>query len=341
MKKLVFMALVLLLALSVLTVSALAEEKDSGGAIGYISFLNLSEEQIMARREGERPAFKYLEEHGVLESAEQGIPRTHMIPYDSLDAMLMGLLSGEVDEIEIPDCTARYLCAVNDRVKQAIFFHPEKADEFSQDLINRLGSGYSFMMLEENSGLRDQFDQAVEAMMADGTLEELVRVHITEAARSGKPEAVNFEAFDGEPIRVAVTGSLPPMDYVAEDGSFAGFNTAILAEIGKRLEKNIELVQTDSVGRALSLAQGKVDVVFWTRGVSEAEARNVTPSMSKEESEAFRQEEQAKYTEEEFAILSAMHDSTRSGEHRLRDMPEGTITTAPYYSDMNVLVILK
>ena len=118
MKKHFFMALALLLVLSVLTVSALAEEKDSGGAIGYISFLNLSEEQIMARREGERPAFIYLEEHGVLESAEQGIPRTHMIPYDSLDAMLMGLLSGEINAIEVPDCTAKYLCAVNDRVKR-------------------------------------------------------------------------------------------------------------------------------------------------------------------------------------------------------------------------------
>ena len=125
-------------------------------------------------------------------------------------------------------------------------------------------------------------------MKADGTLEELVRVHITEAARSGKPEAVNFEAFDGEPIRVAVTGSLPPMDYVAEDGSFAGFNTAILAEIGKRLEKNIELVQTDSVGRALSLAQGKVDVVFWTRGVP-----SKALEMNKEELESYIQERRA------------------------------------------------
>jgi hypothetical protein len=335
MKKLVFMALVLLLALSVFTVSALAEGKDDGIAIGYISFLNLSEEQIRARREGEGPAREYLKEHGVLESAGHVIPLTHMVPYDTLDAMLMGLLSGEVDVIEIPDCTAKYLCAVNDRVKQAAFFHPEKADEFSQDLIDRLGSGYSFLLLEENSGLRDQFDQAIEAMKADGTLEELVRVHITDAARSGKPEAVEFETFDGEPIRVAVTGSLPPMDYVAEDGSFAGFNTAILAEVGKRLEKNIELVQTDSVGRALALAQGKADVVFWTRGASE------TQVMSKEEFEAFRQEKRAKSTEEEAAIMERMHEAELPGEHRLRDMPEGTITTAPYYSDMNVLVILK
>ena len=87
------------------------------------------------------------------------------------------------------------------------------------------------MMLDENIDLRDQFDQVIEEMKEDGTLEELVKSHITDVAESGEPEAVEFEEFDGDPIRVAVTGSLPPMDYVAADGSFAGFNTAILAEI--------------------------------------------------------------------------------------------------------------
>ena len=116
-----------------------------------------------------------------------------------------------------------------------------------------------------------------------GTLEELVRVHITDVAESGESVAVAFEQFDGEPIRVAVTGSLPPMDYVADDGSFAGFNTAILAEIGKRLKKNIELVQVDSVGRALALAQGNVDAVFWTRGMAGGEHDGDVKPMSDEE----------------------------------------------------------
>ena len=45
MKKLVSMALALFLTLSVLSVPAMAEtESDDGGAIGYLSFLNLSEE---------------------------------------------------------------------------------------------------------------------------------------------------------------------------------------------------------------------------------------------------------------------------------------------------------
>ena len=131
------------------------------------------------------------------------------------------------------------------------------------------------------------------------------------------------------------------MDYVAEDGSFAGFNTAILAEIGKRLEKNIELVQTDSVGRALALAQGKVDVVFWTRGASEAEVRSGAPSMSKEEFDSFKQEKRANATEEQHAIMVGLNRGTSFEEYWSRDMPEGTITTALYYTDMNVLVTLK
>ena len=110
-------------------------------------------------------------------------------------------------------------------------YHPEKVEGFSQHLLNHLCNGYSFMMLDENIDLRDQFDQVIEEMKEDGTLEELVKSHITDVAESGEPEAVEFEEFDGDPIRVAVTGSLPPMDYVAADGSFAGFNTAILAEI--------------------------------------------------------------------------------------------------------------
>ena len=344
MKKHFAMALALLLALSVLTVSALAEGKD-GEAIGYISFLNLSEEQIMARRAAERPGREYLREHGVLEFTDTGLPLNHMVPYDTLDAMLMGLMSGEVKALHVPDCTAQYLCAANDQVEQSILYHPEKAEGFAQELLNALSNGYSFMMLEENSDLRDQFNQAIAEMKEDGTLDKLIQKYITDAAQSGETEAVEFEQFDGDPIKVAVTGALPPMDYVAEDGSFAGFNTAILAEIGKRLEKNIDLVQVDSVGRALALAQGNVDAVFWTRAESEGFVNEIVNeglmTMSEEELEAYIQEIEKSRTVEENAIINAMRDSLPKGVYKNRDMPEGTIITSPYYTDLNVLVTLK
>ena len=328
----------------------MAVGKNDVEAIGYLSFLNLSEEDAVLRHDAEKSAYVYLEEQGVLESVENGTSlQKDMIPYDSLDAMLMGLISGEVNAIDVPDCTAKYLSAVNDQVKQVVLYHPEKAEGFSQELIDKLGNGYSFMMLEENSDLRDQFNQAIAGMKEDGTLEELVRVHITDVAESGEPAAVAFEQFDGEPIRVAVTGSLPPMDYVAVDGSFAGFNTAILSEIGKRLEKNIELVQVDSVGRALALAQGSVDAVFWTRGMAgdgrgegdiPMRGEGIMP-MSDEEAEANRQEFDTSHTEEEIAVMDGLMGSLPFENYDQRDRPEGTITTSPYYSDINVAVTLK
>ena len=56
---------------------------------------------------------------------------------------------------------------------------------------------------------------------------------------------------------------MPPIDYVGADGKPAGFNTAILAEICRRLHLNVELVQIDSGARAASLASGRSDIVFW------------------------------------------------------------------------------
>ncbi|MBQ4401303.1 MAG: hypothetical protein II832_03970, partial [Synergistaceae bacterium] len=43
----------------------------------------------------------------------------------------------------------------------------------------------------------------------------------------------------------------------------AGFSTAVLAEIGKRLGLNIELMNVESGARSAALASGRADVVFW------------------------------------------------------------------------------
>ena len=342
MKKLfpIFMALVLTLALFAIPVMA-EEETDDGGAIGFLSFLNMSEEEVEARRIAEVPAYQYLVDHEVMVIDEPAAPLETTVFYDSLDAMLLGLLSGEVSALSMPDCTAKYLTNVNDQVRQSIIYYPEKAEGFSKVLLNHLCNGYSFMMLEENSDLRDQFDQVTEEMRSDGTLEELIRIHITDVSEGGEPEVVVFEEFEGDPIRIAVTGSLPPMDYVSEDGTAAGFNTAVLAEIGKRLGRNIELVQVDSLGRALALAQGNVDAVFWTRSTSGGMIDSGLPELSQEDFAAHLQEVEADRTDEENAIMNGMRETTSREELIHRDMPEGTVVTKPYYTDMNVVVVLK
>ena len=98
MKKLVSMALALLLTLSVLSIPAMAAENNDDAAVGFLSYLTLTEHDAFARLKAERIAREYLMEQGVLEGTlAKGVgPFDTVIFYDSLDAMLMGLQAGEV-----------------------------------------------------------------------------------------------------------------------------------------------------------------------------------------------------------------------------------------------------
>lgn len=314
-----------------------------------LSYLNLTEEEFLARETAKEAALDYFEAHGMLELSEpkpegDEAPSLQIRYYDTTDALLMALQAGDIDAIQAPKSTADYLCATNDRLVQPTVFNFPDSDDFVQELLGRISDGYAFMMLEANADLRDQFDQAIADMKADGTLDALVLKHIAEASRTGETEAIAFEQFEGEPIRVAVTGALPPMDYVAADGSFAGFNTAILSEIGRRLQKNIELKQVDSVGRALALAEGTVDAVFWTRGISEASLerdRERDRLRTGEEKSADIERRKAQGTEEQFTVMEPLRTSLSREKNEHRDMPEGTVCTDPYYTDYQTLVIMK
>ena len=129
------------------------------------------------------------------------------------------------------------------------------------------------------------------------------------------------------------TGALLPMDYVAADGTPAGFNTAILAELGKRLNVNIELVQVDSLGRASALVSGQVDLVFWTNGKDgRADGRK----------EAVERRESGQETEGQRALLQSIDGEKGTGSgRRFKDVPDGTITTQPYFNDLLIPVAMK
>jgi glutamate racemase len=54
-----------------------------------------------------------------------------------------------------------------------------------------------------------------------------------------------------------------------------------------------------------------------------------------------KQEKIANQTDEENAIMQKLFGSLPREEYLQRDMPEGTVITVPYYTDLNVLVTLK
>lgn len=186
---------------------------------------------------------------------KSGVKGTKHLPkfYDSLKLMQLGVESGEVEAISTYKSVADYLVANNNKFEIVPY-----------EALNKLSDYFCFAVRKNETQLKDDFDKAIDDMKADGTLDKLVNDYITKVDKGKTPPAVEIPKFDGvETIKVGVTGDLPPLDLILPDNSPAGFNTAMLAEISKRIGKNIELVQIETGARATALSSKFIDVVFW------------------------------------------------------------------------------
>ena len=170
--------------------------------------------------------------------------------YDTLTAMQLALESREIANLVLPNATAEYVLNQN-HVYESIL------------VLKSANMGLAFGFREDSKELRDKFNEALRVMRNNWILQTLEGIYTTSPGTE-EPDPVDFEHFDGaDTIKVAVTGDLPPIDYVAPDGTPAGFNTPVLAEIGAYLKKNIQLIEVDTGARTAALASGRADVVFW------------------------------------------------------------------------------
>ncbi|MBR0279710.1 MAG: transporter substrate-binding domain-containing protein [Synergistaceae bacterium] len=169
--------------------------------------------------------------------------------YDSLNTMIMALDKGEIDEIALPNVVADYITRTNPQY------------EICCMALTRLPMSLAFGFTKDKTELLWKFNRVIQEMEDDWTLPEIQGTYIY---ASGKVKPVEFTKFEGaETIKAAVTGDLPPIDYVDAGGNPSGFNTALLAEIGRRLKMNIEIVHIDAGARNAALSSGRVDLVFW------------------------------------------------------------------------------
>lgn len=349
MKKFLALVLTLILCLSAACTAAIAEDVPPAGVLGFLNYDEdeFSEASVIWNYLGIslfNEGYVHSDVMAAAGDAETVLSMTAadypVKYYDSLDSMVLALLSGEIISFDIYSCVADYICSQNDQIiKYVTYDTTSEHSAFIGEVLDRFSNGFSFMMLEQNTALRDEFNTAIADMKTDGTLDALIDEHINQVNAGNEPQPIEAEHFDGaETIRVAVTGCLPPMDYISPDGTVAGFNTALLAEIGKRLGKNIEYTQIDSGARAMALASNSVDVVFWVRGMSTG---SKTYNMTDEEYAAYKEEIEKDFSEEEKEAMARLDAVLPREKEYTRDMPDGTVITEPYYADIPVGVMTK
>ena len=345
MKKRFSLVLALLLALTAFVMpAAAANEKTS--KFGMLTMLNLDEEEMTRYvSENEQALYRLVsggaDAWGGSDSLEAPSALFKIVYYDSLDTMLMALRAGEIIGLETYEATARYLMLNN---PDLLSVGEQSGRENMSAFVNKvcdslLSNDFAFMFLQDSAALRDAVNETIAAMKEDGTLNALIQTYIEGVAAGDEPERIALPRIDGaETLRVAVTGSLPPLDYAAPDGAPAGFNTAMLAEIGRRMGMNVELLQVDSVGRAAALASGAVDAVFWARTNRYA---NLFSILDKEERKQWAWDTFGAATEEEKNTLDLILEMIDFIPFGTGDMPDGTIISDPYYTDAAVPVLTK
>ena len=242
MKKTGILILALMIALFVCLSVCVAEDAANTGAvqkygnIGRLSKLNITEDEL----------------NEVLKDIMVDSICNRYVFYDTMNDMIMALNRGDIVALETDQNTVRYIASRNDNiVDRPPYMNPNM-------LI------FCMLLRGEDTELRDQISACIAEMNEDGSIEALKQTYIEGVIAGEDPGAIEPQVFqDAKTIRVAVTGDRPPMDYVSAGGEPMGFNTALIAEVAKRLELNVEMVNVSCAARGIALATGVCDIVFW------------------------------------------------------------------------------
>lgn len=167
------------------------------------------------------------------------------VAVETLTEGLLMLNSARVDALMTLAPTARYTAARGEGLMPVEGVYPFKL---------------CMLINDKKPELLASVNEAIVAMRADGTLDKLWDEHVT----LGVGEPVRVTIPKGKTVvRVGVSGDIPPMDYVSASGEPAGYNTAMLAEISKRADFDMQFVYMDAGARFAALSSGRIDLFFW------------------------------------------------------------------------------
>lgn len=187
--------------------------------------------------------------------------------YKNMDALLFALKSGEVDAIWACDVTADFLIRKETGLKK---LNISAMSDIQKTKDARFEFGMALKDTEASKKLKDEIDAVLSGMKNDGSLGEIVQKYVysavdyeTDEGKDKRRYASDMRSSSGKnTIYVGITGAVPPINMLDEDGKPYGFCVALMDEIGMRLGRGIEFVVLDNETAFTSLMKGKVDLIF-------------------------------------------------------------------------------
>ena len=179
-----------------------------------------------------------------------------VIPMNRRSDLLAAILAGKIDAAASPRIVTEYYAKRNRNLKII-----EQPKSFEVNIVMAVRSS--------DQKLKTDLDSAIAVLQGNGSLKLLEDKWINNLPVNSEPAFEEIPKINGSnTFYVGVSGDFAPLDYIASDGRPAGYNVALLAEIGKILKVNFEIVSIETQAKFVALESKKIDAVFfhWTGG---------------------------------------------------------------------------
>lgn len=166
--------------------------------------------------------------------------------YNTDSDVLQALLNGKADVAVSDEVVINSEIRIENGIKIAF-----RGDQFFPT---------SFMFNKDQKELADAMSDVIHRMQEDGSMQRLKDFWLTDRfAEAESFPRINYNA-TGEPIRVATITSSAPISFTV-GGEWFGIEVDILRELGKALNRPIDIQRLDPTGAFISVKKGMTDVM--------------------------------------------------------------------------------
>ena len=152
-------------------------------------------------------------------------------------------------------------------------FYAARSDRLSAEVYDAEAE-IAMLVSKEDPSLAERLSGVIRKLKEDGTIDDLYAIWVEGYRDSGRPEnadeppeipllAVRSDGEFPETVRVGVSGTIPLIDYLIDDGVAGGFTAALWAAIASELEVHVQFVSVLPESKVSALIDGKIDVDFW------------------------------------------------------------------------------
>ncbi len=182
--------------------------------------------------------------------------------YDRVPDLALAVEQGKIAGFLMDEPIARLLCMQND----ALTYIPEVLVEESY--------AAAFSKTERGAELRDEYNEFLAQIKADGTLEEIDSIWIgTDESKKTVEDWTTFSAENGV-IRMAVKTDVEPFCYI-KDGQIVGYDIDIMARFCKSRGYGLEVISAEISSIFAGLATSTYDATASGMTVTEERSESV------------------------------------------------------------------